>query len=38
MRYKIIKPVDCDWKDFAKMMRELQQETRAIMNKTVNFT
>lgn len=37
MRYQIIKPIDCDWKQFNQILNELQNKTRYILNKTIQY-
>lgn len=37
MRYQIIKPVDIEWSEFAKVLRDLQYDTRRIMNKAIQL-
>jgi len=37
MSYEIIKPVDCDWNTFGKLLRDLQYETRKILNKSISL-
>jgi transposase, IS605 OrfB family, central region len=37
MRYHIIKPVDDDWGLLGKILRELQYDTRRILNKTIQL-
>ena len=37
MRYRIIKPVDCDWGEFGKILRDLQYKTKHILNKTIQY-
>lgn len=37
MRYKIIKPVDCDWDLLGQILRDLQYDTRQIMNKAIQY-
>lgn len=37
MRYQIIKPLDCDWKQFGQILRDINYETRQILNKTIQF-
>lgn len=37
MRYKIIKPIDSDWKLFGKVLRDIQYDTRHILNKTIQY-
>lgn len=35
MKYQIIKPVDCDWKTFGKVISELKYKTKHILNKCI---
>jgi putative transposase len=35
MRYKIIKPINCEWKLLGKVLRDIQYDTRHILNKTI---
>lgn len=37
MRYKIIKPIDCEWKLLGKVLRDIQYDTRHILNKTIQY-
>jgi putative transposase len=37
MRYQIIKPIDVSWSDFGKILRQLQDEFRLAMNKTIQL-
>lgn len=37
MKYQIIKPVDCEWDVLGKVLRDLQYDTRQIMNKTIQL-
>ena len=37
MRYQIIKPLDCDWKQFGQILRDINYETRQILNKSIQF-
>jgi IS605 OrfB family transposase len=37
MRYEIIKPMDCDWKEFGQILWSLQRESREIANKTIQL-
>lgn len=37
MKYEIIKPVDIDWNVFESVLRELQFETKNLMNKTIQL-
>jgi len=37
MKYQIIKPVDCDWTVLGKVLRDIQYDTRQIMNKTIQL-
>ena len=35
MKYEIIKPVDATWKEFGDILYILQNDTREIMNKSL---
>lgn len=37
MRYHIVKPIDEDWSTLGKVLRDLQYDTRRIMNKTIQL-
>lgn len=37
MKYQIIKPIDSDWNTFGKVLRDIQYDTRQIMNKTIQL-
>ena len=37
MRYQIIKPIDCDWDMLGRVFRDIQYDTRQIMNKTMQL-
>jgi len=37
MKYQIIKPIDSDWNTFGKVLRDIQFDTRQIMNKTIQL-
>lgn len=37
MKYQIIKPVDCEWDVLGKVLRDIQYDTRQIMNKTIQL-
>ena len=37
MKYQIIKPTGCDWKEFGKVLNEIQYETRQILNKSIQL-
>lgn len=37
MKYQIIKPVDCDWDVFGKVLRDIQYDTRQLLNKTIQL-
>lgn len=37
MRFQIIKPVDCDWNELGKILRDIQFETRQVLNKTIQI-
>ncbi|OPX43867.1 putative transposase DNA-binding domain protein [Ruminiclostridium hungatei] len=37
MRYQIIKPIDCNWDLFGKVLRDIQYDTRQIMNRTIQY-
>ena len=37
VKIQIIKPIDCEWQLFGKILRELQYETRQILNKSTQL-
>jgi IS605 OrfB family transposase len=37
MKYQIIKPIDCDWDMLGRILRDIQYDTRQIMNKTIQL-
>jgi hypothetical protein len=37
MRYQIIKPVDCNWNELGDVLRNIQYETRQVLNKTIQL-
>ena len=37
MTYQIIKPLDCDWKELGKALRDIQYETKQILNKAIQL-
>lgn len=37
MKYQIIKPDDCEWSVLGKVFRDIQYDTRQIMNKTIQL-
>jgi putative transposase len=38
MNYEIVKPIDCDWNDFEKVLRDLQYAVWKTYNKAVQMT
>lgn len=36
-KIQIIKPIDCDWQLFGKILRDIQYETRLILNKSTTL-
>lgn len=38
MNYEIIKPIDCDWDDFGKLLRDLQYAVWKTYNRAVQMT
>lgn len=38
MRYEIIKPLDATWDVFGKVLRQLQYETRQILNRSIQLS
>ena len=37
VRFEIIRPVDNDWKVLDKVLRDLQYESRQVLNKTIQY-
>ncbi|NLS86403.1 MAG: IS200/IS605 family element transposase accessory protein TnpB [Ruminococcaceae bacterium] len=37
VRFEIIKPIDNDWKVLGKVLRDLQYESRQVLNKTIQY-
>lgn len=37
MRYEIVKPVDCEWKEFDKVLLDAQYDTWHVLNKTIQY-
>jgi putative transposase len=37
MRYQIIKPLNAEWDELGTVLREIQKETRAALNKTIQL-
>lgn len=37
MKYQIIKPLDCDWSLFGKILRDINYDTRKILNKSIQL-
>lgn len=37
MRYQIVKPVDADWELLGKVLRDLQDDTRKVLNKVIQL-
>ena len=38
MRFQIIKPLDCEWDLLGQVLREIQYETRQILNKSIQLS
>ena len=36
-KFKIIKPIDCDWKIFGNILKDIQYDTRQILNKSIQY-
>lgn len=37
MRFEIIKPMEMEWEDFKKILYDLRYETRAVLNKSLQY-